>query len=29
MPNFPDLDVLNAWREAQCIAQWAPDGSVR
>jgi len=23
MPNFPDLDALNAWLEAQCIAQWA------
>lgn len=23
MPSFPDLDALNAWLEAQCIAQWA------
>lgn len=23
MPNFPDLDALNTWLEAQCIAQWA------
>jgi hypothetical protein len=22
MPSFPDLDALNAWLEAQCIAQW-------
>ncbi len=22
MPSFPDLDTLNAWLEAQCIAQW-------
>lgn len=21
-PSFPDLDALNAWLEAQCIAQW-------
>ena len=23
MPSFPDLDALNVWLEAQCIAQWA------
>lgn len=23
MPSFPDLDALNIWLEAQCIAQWA------
>ncbi len=23
MPRFPDLDALNAWLEARCIAQWA------
>jgi hypothetical protein len=23
MPSFPDLEALNAWLEAQCIAQWA------
>src|SRR5450432_565673 len=23
MPSFPDLDALNTWLEAQCIAQWA------
>ena len=23
MPNFLDLDALNAWLEAQCIAQFA------
>ena len=23
MPSFPDLDALNAWLEAQCIAQWS------
>ncbi|MBK7284429.1 MAG: IS21 family transposase [Sphingomonadales bacterium] len=30
MPNFPDLDALNAWLEAQCIAQWSriPHGSL-
>ena len=22
MPSFPDLEALNAWLEAQCIAQW-------
>ena len=22
-PSFPDLDALNVWLEAQCIAQWA------
>jgi hypothetical protein len=22
MPNFPDLDALNAWLEERCIAQW-------
>lgn len=22
VPSFPDLDALNAWLEAQCIAQW-------
>jgi transposase len=22
MPSFPHLDALNAWLEAQCIAQW-------
>ena len=22
MPSFPDLDALNVWLEAQCIAQW-------
>ena len=22
MPAFPDIDALNAWLEAQCIAQW-------
>ena len=22
MPSFPDIDALNAWLEAQCIAQW-------
>jgi transposase len=22
MPGFPDIDALNAWLEAQCIAQW-------
>jgi transposase len=22
IPNFPDIDALNAWLEAQCIAQW-------
>ena len=22
-PSFPDLDALNAWLEARCIAQWA------
>ncbi|MEZ5750169.1 MAG: IS21 family transposase [Caenibius sp.] len=21
-PSFPDIDALNAWLEAQCIAQW-------
>jgi transposase len=30
MPSFPDLDVLNAWLEEQCIAQWRqiPHGSL-
>lgn len=23
MPSFTDLDALNVWLEAQCIAQWA------
>jgi transposase len=23
MPSFPDLDALNVWLEAACIAQWA------
>lgn len=23
MPSFADLDALNVWLEAQCIAQWA------
>ena len=23
MPSYPDLDALNVWLEAQCIAQWA------
>lgn len=23
MPSFPDLDALNSWLEAQCIAGWA------
>lgn len=23
MPAFPDLEALNAWLEAQCVAQWA------
>ena len=23
MPSFPNLEALNAWLEAQCIAQWA------
>jgi hypothetical protein len=22
MPSFPDIDALNAWLEAQCVAQW-------
>ncbi|MFN4101532.1 MAG: IS21 family transposase [Pararhodobacter sp.] len=22
MPNFPDMDALNAWLEVHCIAQW-------
>jgi transposase len=22
MPGFPDIEALNAWLEAQCIAQW-------
>jgi transposase len=22
MPGFPDMDALNVWLEAQCIAQW-------
>ncbi len=22
LPNFPDLDALNAWLEARCVAQW-------
>ena len=25
MPAFADLDALNAWLEAQCIAQWGRD----
>jgi transposase len=23
IPSFPDLDALNVWLEAQCIAQWS------
>ncbi len=23
MPNFPDLEALNAWLEVQCIMQWS------
>jgi len=23
LPEFPDIDALNAWLEKQCIAQWA------
>lgn len=23
MPSFPDIDALNEWLEAQCIAQWS------
>ena len=30
MPNFANLDALNAWLEARCIAQWAeiPHGAL-
>jgi transposase len=30
LPSFADLDALNAWLEARCVAQWAeiPHGTL-